>query len=329
MGWLQDIFRSRTKDWFYSPLPVENTPGTVEVKTLTPNEEYLNIMLKSMRIVDVRKGLSKFYATVHSHIEISHLSGQAASFNYVTTPGDLEKLDGSKVDRVVNLNRRLLGPVPYRGADVKVQVGLFSIKEENLAAPFINLLSGMSSLGGVSFISAALPYVKPLEDGVALLTGSDDDTILEIGINTEMDKIQTGYFVVIRADKKNMKASDLIIDKNDFRLVGKDGKPIEDYPYMVFEISSSKNRDDWFNIPDVSASYNKLQADVQKANFNDASESLKAFKRIVYTSPDLLFKDGKIIYEKVEAEVSEILKAIQTSAAKEFRLKDLSEFQLY
>jgi len=328
MGWFGNIFKSRTKDWFYSELPVENTPGTVVSKILKPNEEYLNIILKSMRIVNVRKGLSKFYATVHSHIEVAHLTGKPASFNYVTTPGNLEKLDGARIDRVVNLNRRLLGPVPYRGGDVKIEVGLFSIKEADLAAPFIDLLSSMSTLGGVSFISTALPYVKPLEDGIALLTGSGDDTILEIGLNLELDKVKTGYFVVIRADKKDIDASELIIDKADYRLVNKAGDPIEDYPYMVFEISSSIGRDDWFNIPDVSASYNKLQAEVQKGNYNDASEALKAFKRVVYTSPDLLLKDGKTIYTQVETDISDVLKAIQTSGETNFKLRALSEFSL-
>jgi hypothetical protein len=328
MGWLANIFTNKTKDWFYSQLPIENTPGNPEVKILNPNEEYLSIILKSMRIVNVRKGLAKFYATVHSHIEVAHLAGKPASFNYVTTPGNLEKLDGARIDRVVNLNRRLLGPVPYRGADVKMEVGLFSIKEADLAAPFINLLSGMSSLGGVSFISTALPYIKPLEDGIALLTGSNDDTVLEIGINIELDKVKTGYFVVIRANKDEINAGDLIIDKEDFRLVGKDGNAIEDYPYMIFEISSAKDRDDWFNIPDVSASYNKLQEEVQKGNYNNASDALKAFKRIVYTSPDLLLKDGKTIYEKVEMDTTDILKAMQTSAASGFKLRNLSEFSL-
>ncbi|MCX6238202.1 MAG: hypothetical protein NTY07_11715 [Bacteroidia bacterium] len=327
MGWLANIFKSKTKDWFYSQLAVENTPD-IEVKILNPNEEYLSVILKSMRIVNVRKGLAKFYATVHSHIEIAHLSGKSASFNYVTTPGNLEKLDGTRIDRVVNLNRRLLGPVPYRGGDVKMEVGLFSIKEADLAAPFIDLLSGMSSLGGVSFISTALPYVKPLEDGIALLTGSGDDTILEIGINQELDKVKTGYFVVMRADKNEIDATNLVIDKEDFRLVDKDGNAIQDYPYMVFEISSLKNRDDWFNIPDVSATYNRLQEEVQKGNYNDASEALKVFKRIVYTSPDLLLKDGKAIYEKVDTEIKDILQAMQTSTDKKFRLKNLSEYSL-
>ena len=151
---------------------------------------------------------------------------------------------------------------------------------------------------------------------------------MEIGINTELNTVNTGYFVVMRADKSEIDPNNLVIDKRDFKLIDKDGNPIKDYPYMVFEISSTKNRDDWFNIPDVSISYNKLQEEVQKGNYNEASDALKSFRRIVYTSPDLLPKDGKIIYEKVEAEISDILKAMQTSSDVNFSLKDLSQYSL-
>lgn len=326
MGWFSKIFKTKTKDWFYSKIPIEQTPGNIEYKVINPDEEYLNIILKSMRIVNLRKGLSKFYATVHSHIEVAHRSGQLASFNVVTTPGNLEQLDAKNIDRVINLNRRLLGPVPYRGSDVKIETGLFAIKEDNLAEPFINLLTDMSSLGGVSFISAALPYVKPLEQGIELLTGSSANTTLEIGLSIEMNKVETGYYAVLRVDKSEINVNDLKIDPQDFRLIDKHGKPVEDYPYMVFEISSSKNRNDWFNIPEVSSSYNKLREEVQQGNFTEASDALKAFKREVYTNSDLFFKDGKLIYEKVNSEVSEILKAVQTSSKERYELRKLSEF---
>lgn len=79
MGWLSDIFEKQSKDWFYSSMPKEQTPGDIESIELVPNDDYIEIYLKSMRIVNVRKGLSKFYATVHSHVELSNISGKTAS----------------------------------------------------------------------------------------------------------------------------------------------------------------------------------------------------------------------------------------------------------
>jgi hypothetical protein len=328
MGWLRDIFVSRTKDWYYSQLPVDPSPNTVASKTVIADSEYISVVLKSMRIVDVRKGLAKFYATVHSHIEVPYSTGKPAIFNYVTTPGTLEKLDSAHIDRVVNLNSRLLGPIPYRGADIKMEIGLFSIKEADLAEPFINLLTSMSSLAGVSFINTALPYIGPLEKGFELLTGSGNDTVLEIGIKNEFSIINTGYYVVIRASKSSINVSDLKIDTNDFRLLYKNNTIVEDYPYMVFEISSSQNRDDWFNIPEISDSYNKLQEQVRKGIMEDVKNALTVFKLIVLTSPDLLIRDGKIIYKKVENEITEIFATTTTSKSKSYQLKNLKEFSL-
>lgn len=329
MEWKKNIFAHKTKYLFFSQIPATQTPDDIEVKTLSPNKEYLNVILKSMRIVNVRRGLSKFYATVHSHIELNHFGSNSISFNCLTTPGNLEKLDATRIDRVVNMNRRLLGPVPYLGGDVKMEIGLFSVKEAELAAPFIRLLSSMSSLGGVSFVNMALPYVKPLEEGIALLTGSSDNTILEIGINTELDVVKTGYFVLMRADKDEIDTSNLIIDKNDYRLVDRYGNAIKDYPYMVLEISSSRQREDWSKIPDVLESYRNLQAEVKKGNYNNVSEALSSFKRIICSSSDLLIKDGKRIYSEVESRIKEVFITTQTRANLNLKLPELSEFKIY
>jgi hypothetical protein len=331
MGWLSDIFKTKAKSWYYAQLPAAQTPGSVPVQTIEADQAYINVWLKSMRIVNVRKGLSEFYPTVHSHIELQNISGKASSFNYVTTPNNLEKLDGSRIDKVVNINRRLLGPVPYRGGDIKFEVGLFSIKQADLAEPFIKLLADMSTLGGVSFVSAALPYVKPLEQGIELLTGSQSDTILEIGVVTEFNPVQTGYFVVMRAPANSIKTSELKVDKNDYRLTYKNGEDIEDYPYLVFEISASTNRDEWFNISEVSMAYNALREEVRKGDHTSAGKALQLFNRIVYTSPDLLMKDAEVIIKKVGDDVAKILSAVPTSleSAKISDLPPLEKYEIY
>ncbi|ARS39648.1 hypothetical protein CA265_08290 [Sphingobacteriaceae bacterium GW460-11-11-14-LB5] len=328
MGWLSDIFEKQSKDWFYSSMPKEQTPGDIESIELVPNDDYIEIYLKSMRIVNVRKGLSKFYATVHSHVELSNISGKTASFNVLTTPGMLKSLDAANIDRVINLNQRLLGPVPYRGDGLKLEVGLFSIKEAELAGPFINLLTDISVLGGVSFLSAALPYIKPLETGVKLLTGSDKDSTLEIGLNIQYRNPSTGYFVVIGTDKDDIKIGDIRIDEHDFKLVDKAGKAIKNFPYIVIEIISSKNRDDWYNIPEVSTAYNKLREETQKGDVKVVNDALLFFKRTVLTSPDLLFRNGTKLYQQVESDTQQIIKMLEGPEERSVTLKNLSQYAI-
>ncbi|WP_420401360.1 hypothetical protein [Flagellimonas sp.] len=328
MGWFQSIFKSETQDWFFSKIPFKQTPGDIKYSKVDAESRYIEIFLKSMRIVNLRKGFSKFYPTVHSHIEIAHKTGKSASFNVVTTSSNLELLDSKNIDRVINFNRRLLGPIPYRGSDVKIEAGLFAVKEDNLAKQFIALLDDISSLGGVSFISAALPYVQPLEHGIELLTGSKENVTLEIGLNVELNKLETGYYAIIRVDKGQINVKDLLIDKKDFRLTDKKGNPFKDYPYMVLEISARKKRDDWYSIPEISKSYNNLKQEVLKRDYVNASDALKAFKYEILTCPDLLYKDAKSIYQIVEGEINEVLSTTETSGTDNVELKELRDYQI-
>lgn len=144
-------------------MSANQTPNREPIRAIKSDSEYISIVLKSMRVVNVRVGFSKFYTTVHSYISLSHASGTRANFYVCTTPGQLEEFDKSNVDRIININKRLLGPVPYVGGDLNLELGLFSIKSADLIKPFVSLLTDISNLAGVSFIKAAEPYVAPLK----------------------------------------------------------------------------------------------------------------------------------------------------------------------
>ncbi|HEY6979074.1 MAG TPA: hypothetical protein VH396_22415 [Chitinophagaceae bacterium] len=330
MTWWSSIFKKRAEDWFYTRLPQNQTPNDIEIKEISANEEYIKIYLKSLRIVNIRQGLARFYGVVHSFITIPHRGGKEAEFNTVTTAGKLQELDPKNIDRVLNIDKPLLGPIPYRGGKLDMEIGLFSIKSADLAAPFLNLLTKMSDLAGVSYIASALPYAEPLKDGINLLTGGADDTVLEIGISKTFEPINTGYYIVMRAPKEEIAIKDLQID-NDYKLMDVNKNPIKDYPYLVFQIFTTKERTDWFNIPDIASSYKKLQDDVNKGDFTSADESLRFFKRIVLTSNDLIFSDARTIISKVEEETNVILNVTRTATRSRTskKLKSLSEFNIY
>ncbi|WP_130854968.1 hypothetical protein [Olivibacter jilunii] len=315
MGWFNDIFSKDAENWLFRKLAATQTPEMRQHTIIEADGGYLSIRLKSMRIVKTRSGFNKFYPTVHSHLELSYIGSGTAKFNVVTTPTNLVELDGKNVDKVINVNRTLLDSVPYRGGNVKLEIGLFSIQEDNLASPFITLLTKMSKLGGVSFISAALPYVEPLEEGIKLLTGSDVKQKLEIGVCTELNEISTGLFVVMRANDNDVDVSKLSIKGDEFALIDRSGKPVKDYPYMVFEIAASDKRTDFFKIPDIASAYNDLRKAVQTNDFEKVKEAKNFFRVILLTSPDLLTKDAQNIFNQVDKEVNEIMNTTQVNLA--------------
>jgi len=314
MGWWKDLWKSRTKDWIHEPLSGSQVPGDGEHRTISSEEGYLDVWLRSMRVVNVRKGLSKFYGTVHSHISLLHLDKGVAEFQVVTTPDSLKDKDAKHLDRVISFNHRLLGPIPYRGGDVELELGLFSVKSADLAAPYIQLLEKMSGIAGVSFISSALPFVGPLKDGINLLTGGSDATILEIGLSRAFSPAQTGYFFIMRAEKDKVDVASLSLG-NSYQLVGPDGDPVRDYPYLVYSFGISKQRDDWFTIPGIATSYAALRKAIQTGKIKEAEEAFAVFKRTTLTSGDLLVEDAKRLIQKVEDEVQSGLGAALTTAS--------------
>jgi hypothetical protein len=303
---LEEIFRKKTEDWFYSKLSFEQSPKDTEIKTVQANEGYVHVFLKSMRLVNVRQGLSKFYPVLHSYISMSHKKGVLAEFNTVTMPKHLGEMDARNLDRIVNFNQRLLGPIPYRGGDLKMEVGLFSIKSADLAKPFLDLLGEISDLSGVSYLGTAMSYIGLLKQGINLLTSGNDDSILEIGLDQVLNPLETGYYVVMRAPKQVIDANMLMLSEHDYRLVMNDGSTIRDYPYFVIQIFTAKTRDDWFMIPEIAKAYQELEESMEQGNEENINLNFQIFKRKVLTSKDLLYAHAKTIVEGVENEVQNI-----------------------
>jgi len=323
MGWFSKILRTRTEDWIFAPLGALNP-------ILDPESWYLNVWLRSMRIVNVRSGLSKFYGTVHSYASLLHLNRGRAEFQTVTTPNMLKDQDAKNLDRVISFNHRLLGPVPYRGQDLEIEIGLFSIKSSELAGPFIDVLERMSNAAGVSYVSSAMPFVAPLKDGINLLIGGADSTILEVGLSTTFEEVRTGTYCVIRAPKGSIDPTGLRLD-TDQRLVDSSGTPITDHPYLVFSIEASDRRDDWFLVPELAKAYQDLKEVAEKGQTSEATDAFAVFRRISLTSPELLRADAKRLVDNVGNQIEEVLKPPRRFLGPPMstRLPDLNKIPLY
>lgn len=331
MGWWRDLFTKRTEDWVYATLASNQVPEEPKSNDkVAANQAYLIITLRSMRIVNVRKLTKKFYAVVHSFISLDHLSGQDAIFQTVTSPAGLGKIDPKNLDRIIQVNKELLSAVPYRGGKVGLELGLFSVEEADLAAPFIDVLETMAQHAGVGIISAAIPFIEPLKKGIDAVTDSAGGSILEIGVSTNFTPAITGWYVVMRAPKEEVSAANLLVTPSDYRLVdAQSKKPIEDYPYLVFTVSQTDQRPDWFKLPDLTKPYEELQAAVRKGDYTAAKELVTTFKRMALTSADLIRKDAVRIADLVKAETEEALGATLTSATESTAKRELPPLESY
>jgi hypothetical protein len=299
-----NIFTRKAEDWTFQSLEANQIPDGKPSQPILADQSYIKIFLRSMRIVDVRKGLKKFYGVVHSFISLPHLE-KTAEFQVITTPKELMNIDASNVDRVLQFNKVLVDSVPYRGGGVEIELGLFSIQSVDLTDSFLEVLEGMADAAGVSFVSTAMPFVGPLRKGINLLFGNTNSSILEVGVATTMDKPSTGYFVIMRAPKGEVDLSEYELDQA-YRLVDKQGKTIEKYPYMVFSVEAGPDREKWFEIPDIAKAYKTLRQISREGNIDKAQEAFVAFKRIVLTSPDLLDQDADNLVQKAQEKLNRI-----------------------
>jgi hypothetical protein len=304
-NFFDNIFHEEAKDWVFAPLGPDQVPSSAPREPIGPNENYVSIFLRSARIVNVRSGLRRFYGVVHSLIHVPHRSGDDAEFAVVTVPMAMRDLDPNHLDRVVQLNHRLAGPVPYVGGDVQIEVGLLSVASSDLAAPYLQLLETLSKKAGVAYISSALPFADVITSGINLLMGGADKSILEIGFSVEEESPTTGWYVAVRASKDSFDVKDLKVDPSDNKLLAAGGNSLKDYPYLVIEVEKETARNDWFKIPELAQAYAAIQAEFRSGDAQATQEAITAFRRIALTNNDLLEDDAVCLAERLKERYAE------------------------
>ncbi|MGW3347090.1 hypothetical protein ACWDA3_27615 [Nonomuraea rubra] len=292
MGWWSEVMRSRARQWAYLHIPEPGAEPSVD-----PETSYVSVFLTSAHIVDRRRGFRAYYGAVNSLVRLATRSGDEAEFAAVVTPASLREAGGDNLDRFLQVNHRLLGPVPFVGGDVGIEVGLFSVPAGNLALPYITLLETLSRQATVAFVATAKPFVGPIVEGVNLLAGAGESPELEIGFSTMWQPLRPGWVIAIAEERGGREYT---VDAVDGRLLDAAGQPVTDRAYLVLRVTAEPRRDDWARIPEIAELYGQLRAEFRRGHRNSLSEAMIAFKRVTLTCDDLLFDDALRVVEAVE-----------------------------
>jgi hypothetical protein len=317
--WFNAIVAKRATDWFVAPL--------VTGDRIAPEAAYLNIHLRSLHIRDIRRGPVRFSPAVHSFIEFHHRDTGTAAVHTFTVPEGLRAIDPKNVDRVVVSSQRLLGPVPYRGGDVSVDIALFSIETGNVLDGIMDIIEELATAAGVGYVDAALPFVKPIDSAVRLLVGASKGDVLEIGLSKDFDELSAGLFVVARAPAANLAGVELIHDAQH-RVSRADGGAF-DYPYFTFEIVAKQRREAWTELPALREAHAALNAVARTGNVRAAKQQFGAFRWTMLSSPDLLDADAQAIVKTVEADLERKLGGTAVAADASIELTPLEELDLF
>lgn len=278
-----------------------------------PHQRYVSVLLRRLRIVNSRVGFSRFYGAIQFFGRLPHLSGAAAEFASVTSPGKLRDVSKKDNGNFALGTHRLLGPVPYVGGDLELEVGLFTIKSQDLLMPYLELLGELSSSAGLAYISVMAPYVSAIKNGTAALIGSEGSSSLEIGAAATFSPVQEGTYFAARVDAAKHDIARFSVDGQGY-LLDEGGQRITGVPYLVFAITQSDVRDDWHQIPAISASYTMLTSAVREQKpHKEVRSYLEHFRRVVLTDPDILSGHGLQIVNWAEEKIGAARGATLTS----------------
>jgi len=220
-----------------------------------------------------------------------------------------------------------MGPTPYRGGDLEFQLALFTVESADLTGPFLDLLQGVSRLLPPGYAAGANAALATLRTGMDALKNVACPNILEVGLHETTFVPETGVSL-LASPRQEIDFAQLRLE-SDGRVVTRDGTNLE-CPYVVFDIASSKEKDDWYNIPDISASYRELTAALKKGLPKGIRDAQTVFNRAVLLSIDLLPDDAERIVKLVRDRVDRLQGAGLTSGVDgEIEVPALRDLPLY
>ena len=288
------------------------------------DEAYFTVRMKEVFLRRIRLLWRKSYPVLHSFTEYAGQEDHA-----IAGPGQLQDLGDVNLDRVITLNYRLTGPTPYKGGDVSILVGLYSVPGQDAAKELISVIGTLASFGGPQF-GQAVQIAGLVKNGVDKILGLGD-TKLQLGVRDSFfangNPLRSGYHVGIAAPTAQINVSALWL--KDGRLVkGADpiaSRPYEDHDYMVLSIERSDRRDDWPLLPglnEFNAKFGAIMAD-SGLDANEKGKRLNdlwpTFTQALKDSRFLIRPDRERIAGDIQQDLDKRLKAIRAGGPFETR----------
>lgn len=258
------LFESKARQLFWRAIPPEHVVGEIAVQVLEPQRCYVVVRLTEMYLASCRKMWKQVYPLLQCYIEHGGIEYAA-----IVGPAQLAKLGDDNLDRITNLNQRLLGPSPYTGGDIALLAGLYSVPGHDYAAVLVDTLAGLSALVEPGLSSKALPLAGLLKKSLERVLGLDQAT-LHLGVQDTLHAcaapLSTGFYAGIAAAVSEVDMNQLWI--RDGRLykgaAAVSAKPYDDHDYMLLELERVDARPDWPTLPvvsDLTARFGRLLAD--------------------------------------------------------------------
>ncbi len=292
-------------------------PGDQSGRLIEPEQAYFTVRLAEMFLGRSRTLWRKFYPVVHAFCSYADAQQHA-----VAGPGQLQSVTDAGLDRVVTLNFRLAGPTPFRGGDVSVVTGLYSVPGDDAAKA---LVETVSAIAGLAVLQASAAAAQVAQITQVIKNGIDsifqlNTTKLRLGVNDTMSGAQplrAGYYVAIAASATDVDFGRLwLVDGH--LLEGRDpiaGRPFVGHDYLVIQLERSDRLPNWPALPGMTEQQQRFNT-VLGDDLNSAAEKSErlnklwpGFNEALQTSPYLTKADATAIANDVLADLTGRLNA--------------------
>jgi hypothetical protein len=287
-----NILRAATEYVCYKPI------GQV-ADALVPGTDYIRIRVDRIHVPFSRIGTQQTHACFYAYLKVFHTKHLDVTIQTVSKT-EIEKNDSSHAGRIFMKGREILGCVPFRGG-LNFQIGLFTAQSQggDLLDPYLDVVKEMSSAAGISLVSQALHFAKPIENAINRLLGGGRALSLEIGVDDTPSPVRPGTHLLVRARSDLTEGMTL---NESLELVDGEGKLVTEFPYLVVTIDKVAHKDDWQRIPELRAAQDALRAEISRQKFGtnrkEVQKYVDAFRIACLLSDDLIEGDARYIAEQ-------------------------------
>jgi hypothetical protein len=313
---LASLFRTEGVHLFWMRMADDRVAGGSSGQPLEADRSYVVLRLAEMYLGSSRTLWRKFSPLVHA---FTSYGSDKREEHGIAGPGQLQELGDANLDRVIALNTRLAGPTPYRGGDVTVLMGLYSVPREDSAAALVATVGALAGIVGGGAVGAA-QLAQVIKSGVDGILGLDG-TRLRLGVRDSFaidNPLRTGFHVAIGAPENEIPRDRLWL--RDTRLVEGPspvaGRGYVGQDYFVLRLDGPDRRSDWPGLSALGDFEGRFSAVLSNTTLDDATRRAELgriwpeFTEALRMSDQLTRYDAGQIANDVKTDLQARLRAI-------------------
>lgn len=309
-----DAFKTRAKRKFYGRIPDENVLiDGYGSTTIGPDKGYFEIRVAEMFLSHKSEYGRNFvpFAVVASEF---NYDGKRRTFPFFVDSELLKDVETYTKGNDINFrNTRVAGPVPYRGDDVGLFVGLYRVQVDDFARRLLGVLGEVVSTFDVTKLSNYVGVADVITDGLYSLfnfkeleyrTG-DRDVFQDHGAR----RFGEGYWAYVNCDESSLRPEQLWVDTDGLKQGSARNAldPLRDKDFCLVQIQHLAKRNDYTNLP-FHTIWREAEDRINRGDTGEGHALFLSCCREVSSSPDLTPTHAELLIEAYMAEFTKRVK---------------------